>query len=91
MTERSPWRIAFEALAHRPAASESVTLRINAKREVQPEVTAVAKDGESLVSVYARAAAVLRGARADFPSPDDPKKLTEPFNGSEVPEEEIPF
>ena len=93
--ERSPWRIAFESLlASRGSASETVTLKVNAKGEVQPEVTAVAKDGEHLSAVYGRAAAVLETARRDF-RPSHPAKsvqgVTEPFDGGFVSEDEVPF
>lgn len=64
--ERSPWRIAYESLlASRGSSSETVTLKVNAKGEVQPEVTAVRRDGESLLEAYGRASHVLRVARAD--------------------------
>ena len=73
MTERShgisPWRAAYELLlASRSGSSESVSLKINAKGDVQPEVTAVRQDGESLLEAYGRASHVLRVARADFSS-----------------------
>lgn len=67
--ERSPWRIAYELLiASRAGGSESVSLKINAKGDVQPEVVAVRQNGESLLEAYGRASHVLRVARADFSS-----------------------
>lgn len=67
--ERSPWRIAYELLlGSRSGGSESVSLKINAKGDVQPEVVAVRQDGESLLEAYGRAERVLRVARADFSS-----------------------
>ena len=63
----SPWRVAFELLvASRSGGSESVTLKYNAKGDMQPEVTAVRQDGETLLQAYARASQTLRIARADF-------------------------
>lgn len=71
MTERkhvrSPWRDAYELLVgSRAGGSESVTLKYNAKGDMQPEVTAVRQDGETLLEAYARASLVLRVAKADF-------------------------
>ena len=85
----SPWRVAFELLvASRSGGSESVTLKVNAKGEVQPDVTAVRQDGESLLEAYARAANVLRVARAEH----SPSGLDLPFQGLPEPHEaEIPF
>jgi hypothetical protein len=66
---RSPWRDAYEALmASRGSSSETVTLKVNAKGEFQPEVTAVRQDGETLIEAYGRASRILRIARADFAS-----------------------
>ena len=74
----SPWRTAYELLVHsRSGGSESVTLKYNAKQEMQPEVTAVRQDGETLLEAYARASLVLRVAKADF----DPDKANLPFTG----------
>lgn len=87
----SPYRYALDKMAEVFAgrgSSETVTLKINAKQEMQPEVTAVRQDGETLLEAYARAASVLRVAKADF----DPPEGSESFQG--VPayaEEEIPF
>lgn len=46
-------------LMERPSAAESVTLKRNAKGEVQPEVVAVRGDKESLMECAKRCAAVL--------------------------------
>lgn len=46
-------------LMERPSAAESVTLKRNAKGEVQPEVTAVRSEKESLMDCAKRAEAVL--------------------------------
>lgn len=46
-------------LMDRPSAAESVTLKRNAKGEVQPEVTAVRAGSESLMDCAKRAEAVL--------------------------------
>lgn len=69
--ERSPYRIAYEGLlavvaSRSTAASEAVTLKQNAKGDVQPEVTAVCREGESLSACYARAAEVMREALLAF-------------------------
>ena len=65
----SPWRTAYELLIRsRSGGSESVTLKYNAKGDMQPEVTAVRQDGESLLEAYGRASHVLRVTRADFSS-----------------------
>lgn len=62
MTERSPWRIAFEALAHRNgSASESVTLRMNAKGGTQPEIVAVPQEGETLEQAVERGRSLYDG------------------------------
>ena len=75
---RSPWRDAYELLVgSRSGGSESVTLKYNAKQEMQPEVTAVRQDGETLLEAYARAALVLRVAKADF----DPDNTLLPVEG----------
>ena len=68
---RSPWRTAYEGLlavtaARSSAASETVTLKQNAKGDVQPEVTATAREGESLMATYSRAAEVMRLALVEF-------------------------
>jgi hypothetical protein len=46
-------------LLERPSAHESVTLKRNAKGEVQPEVTGVRQEGESHMECAKRVAAVL--------------------------------
>ncbi len=68
---RSPYRIAYEGLlavvaGRSSAASETVTLKVNAKGDVQPEVVAVVREGESLMAAYARASEVLREAQTAF-------------------------
>lgn len=67
----SPYRHAYEGLlavltARSSSASETVTLKVNAKGDVQPEVVAVCREGESLMSAYARASEVLREAQTAF-------------------------
>jgi hypothetical protein len=64
-------------MASRGQSSETVTLKYNAKDNMQPEVTAVRQDGETLLEAYARASLVLRVAKADF----DPDKADLPFQG----------
>jgi hypothetical protein len=75
VTERphgfSPYKYAYDGLlavlaSRSTAASESITLKQNAKGDVQPEVTAVCREGESLQACYARAAEVMREARLAF-------------------------
>lgn len=68
---RSPYRIAYEGLlavvaGRSSAASETITLKVNAKGDVQPEVVAVVREGESLMSAYARASEVLSEAQRAF-------------------------
>lgn len=68
---RSPYRVAYEGLlavvaGRSSAASETVTLKQNAKGDVQPEVTAVAREGESLMACYARASEVMQEAQRAF-------------------------
>lgn len=46
-------------LMEKPSAAESVTLKRNAKGEVQPEVVAVRHDSETLFDCAKRAEAVL--------------------------------
>lgn len=46
-------------LMERPSAAESVTLKRNAKGEVQPEVVSVRQDNESLMECAKRCQAVL--------------------------------
>lgn len=87
--ERSPWRIAYELLlGSRTGGSESVTLKYNAKQEMQPEVTAVRQDGETLLEAYSRASNVLRVARSDFVPPGAP---VPPEWAAAASEEDIPF
>ena len=67
----SPYRVAYEGLlavvaGRTSAASETVTLKVNAKGDVQPEVVAVCREGESLMAAYARASEVLREAQTAF-------------------------
>lgn len=68
---RSPYRIAYEGLlavvaGRSSAASETVTLKQNAKGDVQPEITAVCREGESLMAAYARASEVMKEAQRAF-------------------------
>jgi fructoselysine-6-P-deglycase FrlB-like protein len=68
---RSPYRIAYEGLlavvaGRSGAASETVTLKVNARGDVQPEVVAVVREGESLMAAYARASEVLTEAQRAF-------------------------
>ena len=72
----SPYRVAYEGLlavltSRSSAASETITLKVNAKGDVQPEVVAVCREGESLMSAYARASEVLREAQRAFTGLDD--------------------
>ena len=84
----SPWRTAFELLVHsRSGGSESVTLKYNAKGDMQPEVTAVRQDGETLLEAYGRASNVLRVAKADFVPPGEPV----PPEWATAADVEIPF
>lgn len=62
-------RILEMLLARNVGASESVTLRLNAKGETQPEVTAVVLEGETLAEAAARASEVYQAVRDAFPSP----------------------
>ena len=85
----SPWRTAYELLiGSRSGGSESVTLKYNAKGDMQPEVTSVRQDGESLLEAYGRASHVLRVARADFLPPGSPVPSEW---AAAAAEEEIPF
>jgi len=67
----SPWRTAYETLvdhlnrkAEAPRqAAESVTLKLNAKGETQPEVTAVAGADETLQDAADRALKVYEQLR----------------------------
>lgn len=54
-------------LERRSATSESVSLRRNAKGDVQIEVEAVVLDGESLADASARCRAVYDGLAALYP------------------------
>lgn len=76
----SPYRVAYEGLlavltSRASSASETVTLKVNAKGDVQPEVVAVCREGESLMAAYSRASEVLREAQRTFANgvaPDGP-------------------
>lgn len=74
--ERSPWRIAYEQLAAlmfaRGGASESVTLRMNAKGGTQPELTCVVRDGETLSEAVGRAETAYDALLAKYARPDTP-------------------
>lgn len=81
----SPWRTAYELLiGSRSGGSESVTLKYNAKGDMQPEITSVRQDGETLLEAYSRASLVLRVARADF-DPDQPSLPVEGLTAAPVP------
>ena len=71
---RSPWRIAFEALVatRNGGASESVTLKLNAKGGIQPEVVAVPQNGETLSEAAGRAESVYDALTAKYARPDTP-------------------
>lgn len=56
-----------ERLLQRGSAAESVTLKLNAKGETQPEVTAVVGDGETLAQAADRAKAVYADLIASYP------------------------
>lgn len=67
----SPYRHAYEGLlavltSRTSSASETVTLKVNAKGDVQPEVVAVCREGETLMAAYSRASEVLREAQKAF-------------------------
>lgn len=75
MSERrhgfSPYKYAYDGLlavvaGRSSAASETVTLKQNAKGDVQPEITAVCREGESLMAAYARASEVMQAALRAF-------------------------
>lgn len=67
----SPYKYAFDGLlavvaSSRQSASEGVKLHEDSKKQIHPEVTAVCREGESLMACYARAAEVMREALTAF-------------------------
>lgn len=67
----SPYKYAYDGLlavvaGRSSSASETVTLKQNAKGDVQPEVTAVCREGETIMACYARAQEVMREALRAF-------------------------
>lgn len=76
MSERShgfsPYKYAYDGLlaviaARQSGRAESVSLKQTAKGDVVvDDVTAVAREGESLMATYSRAAEVMRAAVLDF-------------------------
>jgi hypothetical protein len=75
----SQGRILEMLLARNVGASESVTLRLNAKGETQPEVTAVVLEGETLSDAADRAQQVYDRLREHFAAATVPDNGT-PFD-----------